>query len=98
MGFRYKVDNIFRSPAFWAFCLSGIAGVLVDADHVIAYYFPQLPYHQWFPAPQLQQWVPLERLRPFHPQLLLISGIIIFGLCAYLARLYIKSVLKRRHE
>jgi len=77
--------------------LCGIVGVLVDTDHIIAYLIPQWQYHQWFPAPQLHPWVEPFALRAFHPQIFLVSSIIIFCMVSYLAGLYIKLVLKRRN-
>ena len=71
-----------RSP-LRIICLCGLAGILLDIDHLIAlvYYYP-------LPAENLN-------LRIFHTPVLIIVSIAILGTCAYLGRLYIKLVLKR---
>jgi len=76
-----------RSRTFRVGILCGIAGVLVDADHIIAHF-----------VPYLQQWYPNEPLRCFHPQLFIISSVAILGLVAYFTGLYLKMVLRRNGE
>lgn len=64
--------RLFRSRTFWVVCLCGLAGVLVDIDHVISYvFFPQL----------LQQDDTLGRF--LHTPIALGSGIVLFlaGAC-----------------
>ncbi len=75
MGIRkvtsYKVFNV----PLWIIGICGGVGVLVDADHLIAYYTGQSG-------------------RFLHTPLLIVSIVIILGLGSYLARLFIRSVLK----
>ena len=64
-------------------CLCGLAGILLDIDHIIAfiYYYP-------LPTENLN-------LRIFHTPVIVIVSVIILSTCAYLAGLYIKLVLRR---
>ena len=60
----------------WVILLCGLAGILVDIDHPIAYYL-----------------IPEWSGRFLHKPLLIISGIVLCGFCAYCAGLYIRMVL-----
>lgn len=76
--------------------LCGVAGVLVDADRITLLFFKESVTNQWFPAPQLQSWVEPFCLRPLHPQIFLVSSIVLFCMVTYIAGLYIKLVLRKR--
>ena len=71
MGIRhimgYKVFNI----PLYVIGLSGVAGVLVDLDHIIAL-----------------------GGRFLHTPLLIGSGVILIGCCAYITRLHLGSILR----
>jgi hypothetical protein len=64
--------------ALFAFGVCGVVGVLVDIDHLIAY-FLLLPREDW---------------RFLHTPLLIVSCIMLCGLSAYCGRLYCKHILK----
>lgn len=85
MRFQHMVYNILRSLPFRVGLLGGLCGVFVDLDHIVAYYIPAL-----------QQWYPEHPLRCFHIPLFIMSSIVICGLGAYLGRLWIGMVLRRR--
>ena len=61
----------------WVIGICGIIGILVDLDHLIAYY-----------------WLTGLNGRFLHTPILVISGIVLFGLGSYLTGLLVKLVLK----
>ena len=65
--------------------LGGLCGILVDTDHIIAYYMLGIN-----PA--------IQTLRIFHPQIFTVSGAIIISLCTYIAGLYLRAILIRREH
>ena len=87
MRLRDMARIVLRSVSLRVGILGGLVGVLVDADHIIAHYIPSL-----------QGLNPEYPGRIFHPLLLIITGIAIFGMLAYITRLYIGMVLKRRQN
>lgn len=58
--------------------MCGLVGVLVDLDHIVAYY----------------AGYPAGSGRVFHEHILIASGIMLCGLIAYLAGLLGKAILK----
>ena len=87
MRLRDRTHAILRSVPLRVGLLGGLAGVLVDVDHIIAHYIPSLrTLNPEWPG------------RCFHTPLLIISGFVIFGMLTYIARLYIGMVLRRRQD
>ena len=70
--------------AFRIICYSGLAGILVDIDHIIFWIV------QYFTKGELA-----FTGRVLHTPLLIGSGIVLLGCGAYLGGLYIKYLLRR---
>ena len=69
MWYKHMAYTLLHNRTLVAGVLCGCIGVLVDADHIIAYIFPSL-----------QDINPESPLRCFHPALFVVSSIIIFGI------------------
>lgn len=69
--------------AFHLVCYFGIAGVLVDIDHVIAW-----------AVRYLSNGETIYSTRFLHTSILFGSGIVLLGCGAYLGRLYLQYILK----
>ncbi len=64
------------SVPLWVIGLCGMVGVLVDLDHLIAYY-----------------WLTGLGGRFLHTPLLIVSGAVLLGCCAYITGLLVRLVL-----
>ncbi len=80
--FLARANHIVRSRTFLVGVLGGLVGVLVDADHLVAYFI----FH----------WSKFSG-RFLHIPIFIVVCIVLICMVAYLARLYLVAVLRNRN-